>query len=155
MYNGKVMIWSNPLFVPLASIGCFLILLVYIIYLQVKIKRFLRGKDAKSLEDSIVGALEDIKKIHNFQRESVSYFEDVEKRLNRSIQAVETIRFNPFKGTGEGGNQSFSVAILDEDDNGVVVTGLYSREGNRIYAKPIKNGNSSFQLSEEECCRGG
>ena len=150
MYNGKVMIWSNPLFVPLASIGCFLILLVYIIYLQVKIKRFLRGKDAKSLEDSIVGALEDIKKIHNFQRESVSYFEDVEKRLNRSIQAVETIRFNPFKGTGEGGNQSFSTAFVSEKGDGVVISSLYSRDRVSIFSKPLDKFNSEFEMTDEE-----
>ena len=74
--------------------------------------------------------------------------DELELKGRKHIQKIGVVRFNPFKDVG--GNQSFSVAILDEDDNGVVVTGLYSREGNRIYAKPIKNGNSSFQLSEEE-----
>jgi hypothetical protein len=144
------MIWLDPLFVPFALSGCILILLGYAVYLQLKIRRFLKGKDAKSLEDAIVNALEDIKKIHNFQKESVAYFEDVEKRLSRSIQAVETIRFNPFKGTGEGGNQSFSTAFLSEKGDGVVISSLYSRDRISIFSKPLDKFNSEFELTDEE-----
>lgn len=60
------------------------------------------------------------------------------------------VRFNPFEGGG--GDQSFSLAILDKHDNGFVVTNLYNNlsEQNRIYAKPIQKGKSSYSLSDEE-----
>lgn len=68
----------------------------------------------------------------------------------RSIQKVSVIRFNPFAGEGEGGNQSFAMALLDEKDNGIIISSLHTREETRMYAKPIKNGVSEHFLSKEE-----
>ncbi|XOB40262.1 MAG: DUF4446 family protein [Candidatus Nealsonbacteria bacterium] len=65
-----------------------------------------------------------------------------------SIQRVGVVRFNPFKEIG--GNQSFSIALLDANNDGVVLTSLYNREGNRFFAKQIKNGQSKYLLSGEE-----
>ena len=81
--------------------------------------------------------------------EKISEELNVLRRKNRfSIQKIATIRFNPFSGVG--GNQSFTVALLDGEDSGVVITSLYTREGNRVYAKPVEKGKSEFVLSEEE-----
>lgn len=66
----------------------------------------------------------------------------------RSLCKVGLVRFNPFKESG--GDQSFSVAVLDSNNNGFVITSYYSRESNRIYAKPVGNGSSSYSLSKEE-----
>jgi len=65
-----------------------------------------------------------------------------------SIKKVGIIRYNPFSGIG--GNQSFSIALLNGKNSGFVITGLYTREGSRVYAKSIKEGKSQFLLSEEE-----
>ncbi|MFH1036809.1 MAG: DUF4446 family protein [Patescibacteria group bacterium] len=71
------------------------------------------------------------------------------KEKNRfAIQKLGIIRFNPFREVG--GDQSFTIAFLDEKDNGAIITSHYSREGNRVYAKPIKEGKSEYSLSEEE-----
>ena len=71
------------------------------------------------------------------------------KRENKfSIQKVGVVRFNPFKNLG--GNQSFSVALLDGNNDGIVITSFYNRNGNRIFGKPIKKGHSHHILSEEE-----
>ncbi|MFH1181259.1 MAG: DUF4446 family protein [bacterium] len=71
------------------------------------------------------------------------------KEKNRlNIQKVGMVRFNPFKETGS--DLSFSAALLDDNDSGVVITSLYTRQDNRIYGKPIKNGESEYQLSDEE-----
>ena len=65
------------------------------------------------------------------------------------IQKIGLLRFNPFKDTG--GDQSFILALLDEKDTGVVISGLYSRAGTRWYAKKIKNGKGvEHELSDEE-----
>ncbi len=58
------------------------------------------------------------------------------------------VRFNPFKEIG--GDQSFSIALLDSNNDGIVITSLYGREGNRVFGKPIKNGKSRYLLSGEE-----
>mgnify|MGYP001618925712 FL=1 len=65
-----------------------------------------------------------------------------------SIQKVGMVRFNPFKEVG--GNQSFSLALLDGNNSGIVITSLYSRAENRFYGKTIKNGRSEYSLSREE-----
>ena len=72
----------------------------------------------------------------------------LKKKSKFSVQKVALIRFNPFREVG--GDQSFSVALLDGNNSGVVITSLYSREENRVYGKPVKNGESEYLLSEEE-----
>jgi hypothetical protein len=64
------------------------------------------------------------------------------------FKKVGFIRYNPFDNLG--GDQSFSLALLDSNDNGFVITSLFSREGNRVYAKTIKSGQSGYSLSGEE-----
>ncbi len=140
----------DPIYISYALIGVMLILVGWIIRLEIKISHLLIGKDSKSLEDSIVSAGENLKKLNDFQREAIMHFMNVEKRLNRSIQAVETIRFNPFKGTGEGGSQSFSTSFLSEDGNGVVISSIYSRERVSVFSKPLNKFESKFELTEEE-----
>jgi hypothetical protein len=92
----------------------------------------------------------DISKLYKFENEMKSYLTDVEKRLRRSVQAVETIRYNPFKGTGSGGNQSFATSLISEEGNGVVISSLYSREHVSVFSKPVKSHKSEFELTEEE-----
>jgi hypothetical protein len=66
----------------------------------------------------------------------------------KNLQKVSIIRFNPFHEAG--GDQSFCVALLDQLNNGLIITSLYGRDANRIYSKPIINGTSSYSLSNEE-----
>ena len=74
--------------------------------------------------------------------------EKLKKESKFFIQKVGVVRFNPFKDVG--GNQSFCIALLNDNDDGFVITSLYNGEGNRIYGKPIKNGKSAYSLSKEE-----
>ena len=64
------------------------------------------------------------------------------------IQKVGMVRFNPFRETG--GDHSFSIALLDANDTGLVLTGIHTRERTRIYTKTVKLGKGEFELSEEE-----
>jgi len=123
---------------------------VWIFFLGRKIKQLLGGTDAKNIEEALVLHKAELDKFNIFKSTVNKYLETVEMRLKRSIQGVETVRFNPFKGTGDGGNQSFSTAFVDEVGSGVVVSGLYSRERISIFSKPLKGYNSEFELSDEE-----
>ena len=127
-----------------------LILIGWVAYMHIKIKRLLAGSNAKTLEDTLVYAHSEIKNLREFEKQCLSYFTDVEKRLNRSIQAVETVRFNPFKGMGEGGNQSFSTILVNEKGEGVVLSTLNSRDRISIFSKPIAKFESPHELTEEE-----
>ena len=66
----------------------------------------------------------------------------------RCVQRVGMVRFNPFQDTG--GDQSFSIAVLDARGDGFVLTGMYSRKETRFYAKPVQHNTSSYSLTPEE-----
>ena len=140
----------NPIYITYGLFALVVILIGWVIRLEVKIKKLLIGKDAKSLEDSIINANANLEKMENFQKEASLYFKNIEKRLKRSLQTVETLRFNPFKGTGDGGNQSFSTAFLSENGDGVVISSLYSRDRVSVFSKPLNKFESNFELTEEE-----
>lgn len=74
--------------------------------------------------------------------------ENLKKESRFSIQKIGIVRFNPFSEVGS--DQSFSIALLDGNNDGVVITSLYAREGNRVYGKSIKAGLSKYSLSDEE-----
>jgi hypothetical protein len=74
--------------------------------------------------------------------------EILEKISKISVQKVGFLRFNPFQDTG--GDNSFIAAFLDRENNGILLSSLYTREGVRLYAKHIQNGVSKHHLSEEE-----
>lgn len=72
----------------------------------------------------------------------------LEEEVTLHVQKVGLIRFNPFDELG--GDHSFSLALLDGVDTGVILTGLHTRERTRIYIKYIKKGKSEYELSKEE-----
>jgi hypothetical protein len=140
-----------PYLVLISAFGAILIfLVVWIMQLEKKIKNFTRGKDGKSLEDSMVMLKSGQDDLIDFRKDMEQYLTEVEKRLRRSTQSIETIRFNPFKGSGGGGNQSFATAFLDENGDGLVMSSLYARDRVSIFSKQIKKFESEVELSEEE-----
>ncbi len=73
---------------------------------------------------------------------------DLDKTVTQNIQKVGLVRYNPF--TEMGGNLCFALALLDGNDNGVVINGIHSRTGSFTYAKSIEMGVSIYLLSDEE-----
>ncbi len=124
------------------------VLMIWLVRLELKWKRFLQGKEAKDLEHLILETLETVKQTDKVNEEITQHLIKVEERLRRSVQHVKTIRFNPF--ADQGGNQSFVTAFLDEKGNGAVLSSLYSRDKVSVYAKPIVNRQSEYELTEEE-----
>jgi len=103
-----------------------------------------RRKEPKNLKEVLV-RFQNLEK--NFERLSEE-LERLKEESKLSIQRTGMVRFNPFSKIG--GDQSFSIALLDRNNNGFVITSFYTRERNRVYAKPIVNGKSQYFLSEEE-----
>lgn len=126
------------------------ILLGILIRLEVRVYRLMRGQHGSSLEDAFVSMQKDIEALHTFRGDMEKYLQHVERRLRRSVQAIETVRYNPFKGTGSGGNQSFATAFLSENGDGVVVSSLYARDHVSVFSKPLKSHASEYELTEEE-----
>jgi len=136
---------------------CILILVLaawtfYLHFLLHKIKRannaLLKQAGGSNLEEILNSQNEHLKKqgqeIKNLQNFANGLKNDLGFRLSRA----NVLRFNAFPG--EGGDQSFSLALLDEHKNGVVISNLHNRESDRIYAKPIQNSQSQYHLTKEE-----
>jgi hypothetical protein len=136
----------------LIGVLAFLLLLVTadLFFLRLKIKKLLRGDKNENIGESIESINTDIKDLADFRNEMEKYLLGIEKRMRRSCQATETIRFNAFRGDGIGGNQSFATAFLNEDGDGSILSSLYSRDRVSIFAKPIVKFDSEIELSEEE-----
>lgn len=120
----------------------------WLVLLELRLKKLFRGRKAENLQNVLAEIQNEMRQRAEKEKEIDSFLGNVEKRLGRSVQYVGVVRFNPYEGVG--GDQSFSIAVLDERKNGFMLTGLYGREQSRIYAKPIAGGASQYQLSEEE-----
>ena len=117
--------------------------------LKKKLEIFFGGKEAKDMESVLLQQKEDMRV---FDKEIQELFE-ISNRLYRlglqSIHKVEVIRFNPFKEVGS--NQSFCVALMNGKDSGVVLSSIHTREGTRVYAKPVALGTEAgHQFTDEE-----
>ena len=102
----------------------------------------------KKREPNLKEILGYLKKLDLEIEEISQRLKKLEDKSSHFLQKLGVKRFSPFKEVG--GNQSFSIALLDAENNGFVITNLYSRERNRSFAKPIKNGSSSYSLLAEE-----
>lgn len=121
---------------------------IWVLKTEKRLKRFFVGKKAKDLEDTIKTLENNILILQSAKEKIEKDIILINQKLKKSIRGLETIRFNPFPD--QGSNQSFAIGILNEDKDGVVISSLYSRERMSIFAKPIKNGKSEYELSTEE-----
>lgn len=125
-----------------------IILLVWIMHLERRLRKVFQGTKAEDLEGVMVELNNKIVYLKKDQDEISKHLKTVDGRLNKSIRQVETIRFNPFIDAGS--NQSFAISFLNDEGDGVVISSLYARDRMSIFAKPIENGKSKFELSNEE-----
>ncbi len=127
-----------------------LILVFWLLRMQSKLKKFLLGTNSKNIDDTFAHIDNNLKDITKFRLELEEYLRTVEKRVRQSTQGIHTIRFNPFKGTGDGSNQSFATAFINQEGNGVVFSSIYSRDRVSVFSKPLIAYKSEFELSKEE-----
>ena len=125
-----------------------LIILAWVLIIEIRLKRIFAGIKAKNLEEMLVAAGKKLNQLEETQNKIDKHLTTIDARLNKSIRNVETLRFNPF--VEAGGNQSFAIALLNDEGNGVILSSLYARDRMSVFAKPIVLGKSSFELTEEE-----
>lgn len=104
--------------------------------------------EGRDWEKVVADYLEEIRITTERAKELAHRSEEVGRRLERTIQRVGVVRFNAFPDVG--GDQSFAIALLDNHGDGVVISSLQGRTGNRVYAKPLKRWDSTYTLSDEE-----
>lgn len=125
--------------VALGFLAGWLLVMSFLIWQQ---NKFLKTLFPRSGERDIRKKFEEIVKL-------VDQTETNQKKSLKYIQKVEILRFNPYDDTG--GDQSFTVCLLNDEGSGVVITSLHARSGTRVFGKQITNCKSvKYQLSKEE-----
>lgn len=142
--------WASP---ALYGAGLLLLWLLGLTFWYWQLNKFLKSLFPKSGERDVRRKFEEVlKQVSNFRQDSENLIGDLSKIKEEDlthIQRVELLRYNPYGDTG--GDQSFSLALLDKEGNGIVLTSLHARSGTRVFAKPIqKRKGIKYRLSEEE-----
>ena len=116
--------------------------------LDKKCSSLARGVDNQSLEEIIHKYYEKVDQADIRVNQMNKKLEVMDERLLKCVQKVGVVRYNAFDDTG--GELSFSIALLDDQHNGFIITSIYGRSNSAMYAKPVKKGKASYALSAEE-----
>ena len=144
----------SPYFI-LGNILLSLVLLISLILINLNFKKinkkyskFFSSSNDSNIERLVEENIDLCHEITNKNKDLESKISFIERNILQCVQKVGIVRYNAFDNVGS--NLSFAIAILDGNDNGIVLNGIYSRESTTTYAKAIINGQSKFTLSAEE-----
>lgn len=116
--------------------------------LRRRVDALTRGKDAESMEDTILKFFDNIKELEDAEQKMHRDIKEIKDNLKITYQKTGLVKYDAFREMS--GALSYSLALLDKQNNGVLISSMYSREGCYSYAKEIVNGESKLNLSEEE-----
>lgn len=146
---------SDSDYIIIGLCGVLLILFILTIVNIVQMKKlkknyriFMSGKDAKTLEDTLIQRLDQVDSLLESNEENDSNIKVLSKNMQRTYQKMGLIKYDAFHEMG--GKLSFSLAMLDMRNNGFIINAMHTREGCYTYIKEIIDGNSVIVLSEEE-----
>ena len=116
--------------------------------LRVSYQSFMRGKDGKSLEESILDRLEELDELSEATMKNRAEIRKINENMLSNFQKVGILKYDAFHEMG--GKLSFVLTLLDGNNSGYIINSVHSREGCYNYIKEIVNGESYIELSEEE-----
>ena len=134
-----------------------LIVILFVLYVNVTMKynrlkssytTFMRGKDGKTLEESMMSGFSDVEAVLKYTKQNRTDIQKLNKKMEKSYQKVGIVKYDAFNEMG--GKLSFSLALLNRKNNGFIINAMHSREGCYTYIKEIIDGNSVIMLAEEE-----
>jgi biopolymer transport protein ExbB/TolQ len=142
-------------YIAIALSVCCVVLLILVIISLCKLKTLkrrvdslTRGKDTESLEDIILSYLKRVESLEEGEEITRAALTAIKDNLKITYQKKGLVKYDAFREMS--GALSYSLALLDKENNGVLISSMYSREGCYTYAKDIVNGESKINLSEEE-----
>lgn len=144
---------SDYVVVGLAGLTALLLLIVFINIIQMhklkkKYKMFMDGKNAKTLEESIMSRMDEIDHLISSNQKNETDIQKIYKNMKTTFQKVGLVKYDAFHEMG--GKLSFSLALLNEINDGFIINAMHSREGCYTYIKEIIDGNSIIALADEE-----
>jgi len=134
--------------VALVLVATNIFLFVYSYKANKKIDKLLEKGKIKDFKDIFLSQKEKNDGLEEKIKEAFAKIKDLEDTCEATIRKIGVVRYNPFNDMG--GNQSFVIAMLDNKNNGFLISSLFVKEGSRVYAKTVKQGKSDYVLSNEE-----
>ncbi len=116
--------------------------------LKAKYNKFMNGLSDVSIEEVLEDCLYKVNGVIDKNKEIEYQINTIKRNMYYCIQKVGVVRYNAFDDVGS--DLCFSIALLDNNDDGVVISSLYARDNSSTYAKPIARGKSKYALSAEE-----
>jgi len=110
----------------------------------------MKGTSNNNLEEILLERLSSIDQAKEVSEKALKECERLETKMKDCVQRVAIMRYKAFENVGS--DLSFSIAMLDDKNDGIILTGIYGRQESTTYAKPIDKGISRYDLSEEELC---
>ena len=149
----------DPFYVKAGIVALILILFLVLLIMQIRLMgkfkklyrtydRFMRGKDMESMEETVLAQFERIEALEKYNEEKDRQIESIFENLQHVYQKTGLVKYDAFREMS--GKLSYAVALLDKEDNGILVNSMYSREGCYSYVKTISGGKCSIEMSEEE-----
>ena len=149
----------DPFYVKAGIVALILILFLVLLIMQIRLMgkfkklyrtydRFMRGKDMESMEETVLAQFEKIEALEKSNEEKDRQIESIFENLQHVYQKTGLVKYDAFREMS--GKLSYAVALLDKEDNGILVNSMYSREGCYSYVKTISGGKCSIEMSEEE-----
>lgn len=153
MGSGILGIYSDYVIIGLAAITVILLILYIVNVVQMaklkkKYKIFMSGKNARNLEKTLIERLDQVDNLLEANAENERNIKRLFANMKFTFQKVGLVKYDAFNEMG--GKLSFSLALLNETDDGFVMNAVHSREGCYTYVKEIIAGNSIIVLSPEE-----
>lgn len=144
---------SDYIIIGLAALVLILIILMIVNVVQMsKLKKnyriFMNGKNAKTLEDTLIQRLDQVDELITANKANEKNIKTLFKNMEKTYQKMGLVKYDAFHEMG--GKLSFSLAMLDEKNNGYIISAMHTREGCYTYIKEIIDGNSVIVLSEED-----
>lgn len=104
--------------------------------------------NGNNIEEILKEYIKRVETVEAKNNEIISYCKSLDDNIKICVQKIGVVRYNAFKDTGS--DLSFTLALLDDKNDGIVLNGIYARDSSNIFAKPIEKGESKYVLSNEE-----
>ena len=145
--------YAPYIILSLAVITLLLFVIVIMLFKKVdkvdsRYRKMMRGVNGNNLEEVVTNYMNNIDKASKRAKKALDENKILQEQIVGCVQKVAIVRYKAFEDVGS--YLSFSIAILDGEDNGIILTGIYGRQESTTYAKPIDRGISRYDLSEEE-----
>ena len=145
----------DPAYIMIGISAVLILLIILYLVCIVKMKKlqkayncFMKGKDMESMEEVLMKQFDRIEVLEEADREKRKEINSLKILMQKSYQKAGLVKYDAFREMS--GKLSYALALLDQNDNGVIITSMYSRDGCFSYAKEVIMGESKINLSEEE-----